>query len=499
MRVDQAGDLAVPGDGGGDDIVRLRGGRADDKQRRQPFHRSQYTSEPSYSEGVTILLVSTYELGRQPFGLASPAAWLERDGHAVSCADLAIEPLPEQRIRAADAVGFFLPMHTATRLAIPAIERVKRVNPGARLACYGLYASMNADLLRGLGVDAILGGEFENGLVQFARGETPQEISLERQEFLIPRRSGLPELARYAKLTYKGSKKLVGYTEASRGCKHLCRHCPVVPVYQGQFRIVHREVVLADIRQQAEAGAEHVTFGDPDFFNGPRHAIEIVRAVHAEFPALTYDVTIKIEHLLKRRDLLPTLRETGCLFVTSAVESVDDEILAKLEKNHTRRDVLEAAALMRDAGLLFAPTFIPFTPWTTLAGFRELLKTIADLDLIGHVAPVQLALRLLVTAGSRLLELEELRGVLGEFDERALVYPWKHPDPEMDRLAEHAFRLVSAEQEKGRTREEIFAALWRLTYEAEPPASGRSHVPVPYLDEPWYCCAEPAPSRGAVV
>jgi len=448
---------------------------------------------------VTVLLVSTYELGRQPFGLASPAAWLEREGHRVICADLAIESLPDERIRAADAVAFFLPMHTATRLATPAIERVRRVNPHARLACYGLYASMNAELLRRLGVEAILGGEFETGLTRFARGEKPEEVSLERLEFVVPQRSGLPDLTRYAKLTYNGSKKLVGYTEASRGCKHLCRHCPVVPVYQGQFRIVQRDVVLADVRQQVEAGATHITFGDPDFFNGPKHGMEIVRALRAEFPGLTYDVTIKIEHLLKRRDLLPALKETGCLFVTSAVESVDDEILAKLEKNHTRRDVPQAAALMREAGLHFAPTFIPFTPWTTPSGYRDLLKTIADLELIGHVAPVQLALRLLVTAGSRLLELDELRGFLSEFDPRALVYPWKHPDPEMDRLAEDAFRVVNEEQGKGRTREEIFAALWRLAYRAEPPASNRSNVPVPYLDEPWYCCAEPAPSRGAVV
>jgi hypothetical protein len=358
---------------------------------------------------------------------------------------------------------------------------------------------MNADLLRELGVDAILGGEFETGLVRFAQGEAPEGISLDRQAFVVPQRSGLADLTHYAKLSVNGSKKLVGYTEASRGCKHLCRHCPVVPVYQGQFRIVQREVVLADIRQQVQAGAAHITFGDPDFFNGPKHAVEIAKAMHAEFPALMYDATIKVEHLLKRRDLLPALKETGCLFVTSAVESVDDEILEKLEKNHTRRDVLEAAALMREAGLHFVPTFIPFTPWTTLDGYRDLLRVISDLELIGHVAPVQLALRLLVTAGSRLLELAELNGVLGEFDAHALVYPWRHPDAEVDRLAEDAFRLVNEEQGNGRTREEIFASLWRLAYRSEPPVSTRSNISVPYLDEPWYCCAEPAPSRGAVV
>jgi len=42
---------------------------------------------------LKIVLISTYELGRQPFGLASPAAWLRADGHQVTCADLARGPL----------------------------------------------------------------------------------------------------------------------------------------------------------------------------------------------------------------------------------------------------------------------------------------------------------------------------------------------------------------------------------------------------------------------
>src|SRR3972149_9838662 len=103
----------------------------------------------------------------------------------------------------------------------------------------------------------------------------------------------------------QGELRTVGYTEASRGCKHLWRHCPIVPIYEGRFRIVQREVVLADIRQQVEAGARHITFGDPDFLNGPGHALAVARGLHAEFPGLTFDVTAKIEHLLRHRDRLP--------------------------------------------------------------------------------------------------------------------------------------------------------------------------------------------------
>jgi len=441
---------------------------------------------------VKILLISTYELGHQPFGLASPKAWLARDGHCVRAVDISVDELTEAAIRESDLVAFYLPMHTATRLALPVIDRVKRLNPRARMVCYGLYAPLNAELLHGLGVEAILGGEFEAGLVKLARGEAVNEISLERLEFITPDRADLPAPDRYARLRFMDAgqgaeSKLVAYTEASRGCKHLCRHCPVVPVYRGNFRVVARDVVLADIRQQVTAGATHVTFGDPDFFNGPTHAIRIVNALHAEFPRVTYDATIKVEHLLENRDLLPVLRETGCLFVTSAVESVDDAVLARLEKNHTREDFFETAGLMRAAGLTLQPTFIAFTPWTTVDGFRDLLRALAELELIENVAPVQLALRLLITSGSRLLELEEIRAVIGEFDSKSLVYPWVHDDPAVDRLAGRVFRLVAERQKQGRSRGEIFQEICEVSDVSLDNYKLVARAAIPYLDEPWYC------------
>jgi radical SAM superfamily enzyme YgiQ (UPF0313 family) len=378
-------------------------------------------------------------------------------------------------------------MHTATRLAIPVIERVKRLNPAVRVACYGLYAPLNAELLRSLGAEAILGGEFEHPLVQWAAGEKVPEISLGKLAFVKPDRSDAGGW--YAKLRTATGSKIVAYTEASRGCKHLCRHCPVVAVYQGQFRVVQRDVVLDDIRQQIAQGASHVTFGDPDFFNGPTHAMRIVERLHAEFPRVTYDATIKIEHLLKHRDLLGPLHETGCLFVTTAVESLDDAVLAKLEKNHTRRDFFETVSLARDAGLRLQPTFLAFTPWTTMDGYRDLLRVLRDLDLVESVPSVQLALRLLITSNSRLLELDDIRCVAGPFDKKRLIHPWKHWDPQVDALGARVFRLVDKLQKQALTRSEIFAAIWCEA--GDDPLPENFHLMpravVPYLDEPWYC------------
>jgi radical SAM superfamily enzyme YgiQ (UPF0313 family) len=443
---------------------------------------------------MTVTLIATYELGRQPFGLASPAAWLRRAGVDVTCLDLSRQPF-DAGVASADLVAFHLPMHTATRLAVPVIESVRRLNPAARLCAYGLYAPLNGDFLRSVGVDHVLGGEFEADLVRLASHvasgtDFVAATGLPRLEFIPPWREGLPPLHRYATLQQGAARKIAGYTEASRGCKHSCLHCPVVPVYGGRFRVVQPDVVIADVATQVEQGAEHVTFGDPDFFNGVRHAMRVVDETARRFPGLTYDVTIKVEHLVAHADLLSRLRETGCLFVTSAVESFDDSILRRLDKGHTRDDVARAVGLCRAAGLILVPTFVAFTPWTTLDGYREMLAEIETLDLVEQVAPIQLALRLLVTAGSRLRELEDLRGRVGPFDLERLVYPWRHPDPRVDRMADDVAALVG--RRLNAARRDVFDAILTCAHDGHVPTrvdSGRARrrVEVPYLNEPWYC------------
>jgi radical SAM superfamily enzyme YgiQ (UPF0313 family) len=434
---------------------------------------------------MRVLLISTYELGRQPFGLASAAAWLKERGHDVRCADLSVESLQPVVARAANLIAFYLPMHTATRLAAQLIPRVRDINPSAHLCCFGLYAPLNESYLRKLGVRTILGGEFEAGLAAVADGATQAPlICLDRLQFLTPLRSGLPPLEQYAKLRVNGSQKRAGYTEASRGCKHLCRHCPVVAVYKGTFRIVQPEVVLEDIRRQVAVGAEHITFGDPDFFNGPTHAMRIAEAMHREFPGLTYDATIKIEHLRLHQDLLPRLKQTGCLFVTSAVESVDDRVLEKLDKGHTRAEFVDVVEQLRRVDLTLAPTFIPFTPWTTRQSYHELLAMLADLDLVDHVAPIQLALRLLIPRGSRLLELDDVQSVITGFDEPALLHRWKHPDSRVDALAAEALKLAAVDG----SRREIFRGMWDLVADPLPEDFGlMPRATIPYMDEPWFC------------
>jgi radical SAM superfamily enzyme YgiQ (UPF0313 family) len=457
-------------------------------------------------ERETILLVSCYELGHQPLALASPLAFLERAGYAAEALDISVEPFESARFARARLVAISVPMHTALRLGVRVAEQIRRVNPRCHICFYGLYASLNAEYLLEHCGDSVIGGEYESALLALveavmAGGSGPiqgvRQLGhaaapvLARLPFATPSRSALPGLKRYAHLDRDGRKELVGYVEASRGCRHLCLHCPIPPVYGGRFFVVPQAIVLDDIRRLAGDGATHVTFGDPDFLNGPGHSLAILRAMHREFPSLTFDFTAKVEHVLKRAALFPELRELGCAFMVSAVESLSETVLANLEKGHTRADVGRALAIVRGAGIAFRPTWVAFTPWTTLEDYLEMFDFVETEGLIDHVDPVQFTLRLLVPPGSSLLTRSAIQPYLGDLDQAGFNHRWTHPDPRMDELQREASRLV----EQAGTSDPA-ATFYHLKALASAKAA-RPQRPVPEvapdrhrpprLTEAWFC------------
>ena len=451
-----------------------------------------------------ILLVSCYELGHQPLGTAWPVAFLERAGFAPEQLDLAVEQLDPERVRRARLVALSAPMHTALRLGLAAARRIREINPDCVLLCFGLYAQLNREYLRSQGIDAVLAGESEAALVALAerldagtwqRGTEPPTVPvMERLAFPMPRRAGLPTLGRYAALERDGRRVPAAAVEASRGCLSRCRHCPIPPVYGGRFFVVPVDVVLGDVRQVVSAGARHVTFADADFLNGPGHALRVTQALHAEFPDVTFDITAKIEHLLRHRALLPELAATGCVFVVSAVESLSNRVLTILDKGHDRADVETALGLVTAAGIALRPTFVPFTPWTTLDDYREMLDFVAVHDLIDAVDPLQYGLRLLLPPGSLLLERPELTPHLRGLEPAALSWRWQHPDPRMEALQRDVSAATRAGAAEGTDSLEMFDRVWELARAAAQAPRGRPAtqwtVPRPRhprLTEPWFC------------
>jgi radical SAM superfamily enzyme YgiQ (UPF0313 family) len=484
---------------------------------------------------VKVLLCSTYELGHQPLGIAGPAAALISAGHDVETADLSFEPWPAEAISRAEAIVFSIPMHTATELAMQAAQRIADDGPRPPLAFIGLYASVLEDhpLLRPS--DFLGAGEtaqvLERWLEQLSDGPsvgaTPQSPPLQASIDLgpvalpatpPPARGLLAPLDRYARYLEGGRSELAASVESTRGCNHRCRHCPVASVYGGRSRAIALESVLADIAQVVSMNATHISFADPDFLNRPTHALAVAHGLHDRFPQVTFDATVKIEHILRHRSLWQELRRSGLTFVVSAFESTDDELLQVLDKGHTADDEAEAVAILRSAGVEIRPSWLPFTPWTTLGSLASLLEFSARADLVGSTDSVQYSIRLLLPRGSLLMAdpdpvLEEATRPDGTTtpDGQGAASPatfsgslaWRHRDPRIDELQRAMASLVEASASAECSPQETFTELWALCRHTgaplgdEPPAADPRYLSTvpgharPRLSEAWFCCAEP--------
>ncbi len=463
----------------------------------------QLTKTSNHLRGPgSILLISCYELGHQPLNLASPLAHIREAGFNPVAIDTSVDPLDDDTISNARLVAISVPMHTALRLGAQVAERIRRISPDAHIGFFGLYATLNASyLLGGLG-DSVISGEYEDSLVNLARhldarsddfGLSNPAPQLQRIVSIQPDRDLLPDLRRYAGLERDGVIVPAGYVEATRGCHHTCTHCPITPIYGGRFFAVQRDTVIADARAQILAGARHITFGDPDFFNGPTHGLRICRALKEEFPWLTFDATIKVEHLLEHRKLIPELANLGCIFVVTAVESLNAGVLDHLKKHHTEEDVVSALAILDEAGIAMRPSLLPFSPWETLESYLGLLTFFAAQGLIDHVDPVHFSIRLLIPPGSALLGDPTAGDWLGELDQPRFTYRWTHPDPRMDLLQTKVAAIVEQGASAQESASKTFAKIWRSAHEfanvPSPPSPAPKTIRLkpPRLTESWFC------------
>lgn len=265
--------------------------------------------------------------------------------------------------------------------------------------------------------------------------------------------------------------------------------------------MIGADSVLADIDQLASDGIQHLTFGDPDFLNAPRYSMDLLTEAHAAHPELTYDVTVKVEHILAHQSLWPQMAELGVLFVVSAFESTDDRTLDVLDKNHTAADMSESVALLRSSGIHVRPTWLPFFPWTLPSDLAGIVGFIDHHRLWSATDPVQLAIKLLIPEGSLLERHPAVVPYLTAYQPESLTWSWRFADQTTERL-QGALDSTAAEAsdcgaEAGDTlllmRERI-GEIAGVDLAAMP-----SSPPAPRLTESWFCCAEPTAGQAAAV
>lgn len=461
------------------------------------------SQSPTNTNKPKVLAISTYELGQQPLVLARIATLLDTEGIDYALCDNSVANRSFEQVEdfcltdgtRPTHILISVPMHTATQLGRKIAQKARALfGDSVVVIAVGLYAkvALSMQSLFDLGIDSLTHKSLLDslGVENTHKANTPDEK---------PNRNALPTITNYAHLMLENEKRLVGYVETTTGCAHTCRHCPVPVVHDGKFKAVRSDIVLAEIAELYQQGARHITFGDPDFFNGPTHALKIVRQMHKSWPDLSFDATIKVEHVLEHPDIWNEMRESGLEFIVSAFEHTSDYILNKLAKGHTKYDIVEALDILRLAGIEVRPSLLPFTPWTNKENLLELIEFIFDNDLVGSIDPVQMSIRLLIPLGSLLMADPQLK--LGSWNPESLSYEWRSDDPKIDTL-QAKFSDIAQESDKRQENPIMtFVKMREAAYAHFGMEAPVREIPIidicskPRLSESWFCCAEPTENQ----
>jgi hypothetical protein len=148
-----------------------------------------------------------------------------------------------------------------------------------------------------------------------------------------------------------------------------------------------------------------------------------------------------------------------------------------------------ALAILAAAGIPIQPTWVPFTPWTSLADYIDMLAWIRAHNLIQHVPVVQLSVRLLVPPESALLDHPDVAGWRGPLDAANFTYAWQHPDPRMDQLQREVAHLA---EQGSDDPYEAFTAVEKLAYALDGRSAPQHPLTLyqpapPRLTEDWFC------------
>ncbi len=447
---------------------------------------------------VRVLVLSLYDLGRPPLEALELVTQI---GHAhngewhAEVVDLAVESWPTERVATADVIVLPVPMHTAARMAVDASARVRSEGSGARLACFGLYAH-----LAGGGLDLAVDASFGPHEVEAFLGwlaEQPVRVTVpavRSDRAFVTSAMADVTLVRYAKLAIGDERRVAGAVAASTGCLHRCTHCPVPVAFDGRIRLSTVESVLQAASTQVAAGAEHLSFVDPDFLNAPSHARRVVRALKLAHPTVTFDCTVKVEHILRHAEIWPEFA-AGCLFVVSALESVDDEVLRILDKGHSAADGERAVEILRSAGIEIRPSLLPFTPWTTVEGVGELFAFAERCDLVASIDPVQFSIRLLVPQGSLLATHAAMLPYRGIYDVARMSYRWVSAHAGVDDLQVRLATIAEDGASSGETARQTYARMRATVAETLGPGQTILSASIgfgstearPKMTEPWFC------------
>ncbi len=433
---------------------------------------------------MKILLTSFYDLGKQPKIIAEIVDKYSTSQVEFDCIDFSVDN-PELNLHEYDALGIYAPMHTATVLSI---EYLKDKKLPKKVFTFGLYGSVLEDFNSSIKhINNIEDGELDS----FLGISKNLEFSLKNN---IPNRNIFPDISNYAHLVDGRNNLIAGSVETTYGCKHSCTHCPIPITFNGSFKTFSIEKIVNDVSNQVDSGAQHISFNDPDFLNGPVHALKVLEALNSKFPSITYDATIKVEHIIKYQKYFMQLSSLNMIFVISAFETTNDEVLTLLDKKHTNEDLSTAIELSQKANIDIRPTWMPFSPLANLQDLPNIIKLIESYKLRETVDPIQLTIKLLVPKHSLILDKTAIKKYIGEYDKNSLSYKWAYKHNEVEKLQQLLFESLSNNSDLDDHHQylDMVNIIEEFSDTKLLNTSEYNFKNVPKLSETWFCCSEPS-------
>lgn len=432
---------------------------------------------------MKILLLSFYDLGKQPKIISELYSRLKTKYIEVDIVDYSIEDRDIQ-LDQYDAMGIYASMHTASVLAHNYLKN--KILP-KKVFTFGLYGNVLSELNENI----YYVEDFESEkLSTYLNIKFNDNFTLKNT---VPDRKILPDISKYAHLVKGNTKLIAGSVETTYGCKHSCTHCPVPIVFNRSFKTYSEEKIISDVSNQIESGAKHISFNDPDFFNGPKYSLKILDTLVNKFPSITYDSTIKVEHILKYEKYFTELSKMNMLFVISAFETTNDFILNILQKNHSSYDIEKATEISLLNNMDIRPTWMPFTPWTEIKDLHNIVSFIEKYQLRETVDPIQLTIKLLIPKKSLILTKPEIRKYIGVYDQESFSYLWSYKNPQVGELQETLFEYIlqSYDTDENTQYKDMVTLIEEFSNVKLLSTNGYDYKQTPKLSESWFCCSEP--------
>ena len=433
---------------------------------------------------MKILLTSFYDLGKQPKIIAEIVDRYNSAEIDFDFFDFSVED-QNKDLENYDVLGIYAPMHTATILSIEYIK--DKILPN-KMFTFGLYGSVLEDFNSSI---RYIKDIESDELALFLEINDDHQFSLKNN---IPNRQIFPDISNYAHLVDGSNNIIAGSVETTYGCKHSCTHCPVPISFNGTFKTYSLEKIISDVENQVNQGAKHISFNDPDFFNGPIHALKILESLNKKFPTITYDSTIKVEHIIKYKKYFKELSSLNMVFVISAFETTNDLVLSILEKNHTSNDLNTSIEISQDFGIDVRPTWMPFSPWTELNDLSNIVNLIEKYKLRETVDPIQLTIKLLIPKHSLIIKKPEINKYLGNYEKNSLSFKWEYENNDVEKLQSSLFDFIlhNSELDEHKQYLGMVNIIEKFTDTELLKNSTYDFKNVPKLSETWFCCAEPS-------